>query len=364
MVDRHPKDKRRIHAKRLPASEKRAQELGLQIRTARIELAKELARIDGAAAFVFHGCASIGEYGVQIGLGPREAQTLCNAGVAMLSDLSTDWGVGHGPRTTTEQAVRDGLLTLVGASHLGRVVRTPGAIRDADDWLKGALTEKPAKLRRAVKQRLEEVKQQVPGVVRLDLHVTERTRDRFGRVCDIESNKAGKSLSESQVFTRVIDGHLARHDVQEKKPAMRRMGPTSQGSSRTVPAEVQRALFARAEGQCEVPGCEHRRFLQFCHLTPFAKRAGQELEDGFLGCSRHHSMFDAGMIRFTGWDASRRPCFATRDGRPLDGRSPPVPNERPDPPDAIHERMAPYRGVPAPVSGYPASQRPVARRLE
>ena len=66
MVARHPKDKRRITAQRLPASEKRAKALGLQVRRARIELAKELARIDQAAAFVFHGCASIGEYGVQI----------------------------------------------------------------------------------------------------------------------------------------------------------------------------------------------------------------------------------------------------------------------------------------------------------
>ena len=242
-------------------------------------------------------------------------------------------------------------------------MRTPGAIQDADDWLKGALTQKPGVLRRAVKKRIEEVKQEVPGVVRLDLYVTERTRDRFGRVCDIESNKAGKPLSESQVFTRVIDGHLAQHDIQEKKPAARRMGPTAEGASRTVPAEVERALFARAEGECEIPGCEHRRFLQFCHLTPFAVRPGQELEDGFLGCSRHHSMFDAGMIRFVGWDEARRPRFETREDRPLDGRSPPVPRKDPPPPDAVHERIARYRSAPSQFSRS-RTVRGVARRLE
>ena len=68
MVVQHPLDRRRIQALHLPDVERRAKERAMKIRALRIELAKDLAEIDEGAAFVYSGCASIGEYGLRIGL--------------------------------------------------------------------------------------------------------------------------------------------------------------------------------------------------------------------------------------------------------------------------------------------------------
>ena len=81
----HPADQRRIVAKRLPEQEQIARQGAAQLRETRLRLARALAEIDAAAAYVFDGCDSIVEYGVRLGLDVGEARLLANLGQALLA---------------------------------------------------------------------------------------------------------------------------------------------------------------------------------------------------------------------------------------------------------------------------------------
>ena len=324
MARQHPLDRREIKAERLPTVESRAREAAQQLRGIRIQLAKDLAAIDEVCAFVYSGCASIAEYGLRIGLDAAEARSLCNAGRAMQLGGAFDGssnpadGARDGPGPVEQLLVR-GDIPLAAAALLGRLAIVEGGVRVGDAWLEDAVRLPLRTLRRRVSARIEETKQAAPGVVELSFHVTERTRARFGRVCVLESRRADQSLTEGQVFTRMVDDHLARNDSMEKTARRRRMPSTSsREDSRGIPAEVRRAIHERAHGQCEVPGCQNGVFLDYCHIVPFRDQAGQEVEDLFLGCTMHHKQFDAGLIRFAGWDDARRPRFETADGEASD----------------------------------------------
>ena len=94
-------------------------------------------------------------------------------------------------------------------------------------------------------------------------------------------------------------------------------GPAGDGSSgeapakrtRTVPAPVERTLWIRSGGRCEVPGCGGRRFLQRCHLHGFARGGEQTETNLLLLCSRHHKLLDRGKLRFLDWNFEGRPAF-------------------------------------------------------
>jgi hypothetical protein len=79
--------------------------------------------------------------------------------------------------------------------------------------------------------------------------------------------------------------------------------------TRTVPAPVERALWIRSGGQCEVPDCGRRRFLQRCHLHGFAKGGEQTETNLLLLCTRHHKLLDKGKLRFLDWNCEGRPAF-------------------------------------------------------
>jgi hypothetical protein len=68
-------------------------------------------------------------------------------------------------------------------------------------------------------------------------------------------------------------------------------------ASRDVPAHVQRAVWARDEGQCAFVGgrglrCEARTFLEFHHLSPYIAGGEATVENIALRC-RAHNQYEA-----------------------------------------------------------------------
>ncbi len=67
-------------------------------------------------------------------------------------------------------------------------------------------------------------------------------------------------------------------------------------SSRYVPAEVRRAVLARAGGRCEFPRCGFDTWLDLAHLVPHRAGGSREADNLVLLCGVHHRALDAGTL--------------------------------------------------------------------
>jgi len=80
-------------------------------------------------------------------------------------------------------------------------------------------------------------------------------------------------------------------------------GAESGSGSRSIPADVRRAVTARDEGQCAFRGgtrrCGERGFLEFHHVVPYARGGPATVENIQLRC-RAHNAYEAG-LDFGGW---------------------------------------------------------------
>ncbi len=297
-------DKRSMTAQREPAAEQDARDArdGLaDLREVQLRLAKAFARIDASAHFVFSGCASLVEYAVQQGYSAFEARTLLGLGKTL--EAAPD----------AEARVRSGELTVEAGSAIGRILARPELVAgpagsdqegwSARDWLDAAGTDPFRKLKGRIKEQLEAHAQEDAGVESVTVVVTSKTKDAFQRACEVARQKARQSLSEGQVFHRVVDFYLDANDPLRAKEGTRRLGDTNDRpgdpqdpSTRYIPAEVKHAIWKRSGGTCEVPGCHHRHGLEFAHRVPHAKGSAREVCDLGLLCHRHHLLYDAGRI--------------------------------------------------------------------
>jgi hypothetical protein len=252
----------------------------------KLRLAQALVQLEEHRHYVFEGCASVVEFAARRGFSPREVRELVLLGRACRAD----------PRVADK--VRAGKILSEAASVVGRILGEPCFIKESDDWLLWAESDSVGELRRRVRRRIEEVTQE-EVVVPLHLEVTVRSREDFDRARTIASRKAGKSLSEGQTLGVVVDDYLGRHDPMRQKPGKRRLPSTSEiKGSRTIPADVQRAIRKRAKDRCEIEGCVNDLFLEFAHVSlPHSAGGGREVGDLALLCHRHHTLLDAGEFR-------------------------------------------------------------------
>ncbi len=284
-------DKRSIDANRIPGVDDRVAGDVAALRELQLRLARDLAKIDENAHFVFSGCASVVEYGVKLGLSAAEVRTLSNLGKTLAV------------APEAEPRIRSGKISVEAAAVIGRVFARPEIIRPGDDWLLAAASNPIRMLRRKVKKRFEQHAQGEIGIEQISVHITSKAREDFERARDVASQKAGTFLTDGQTFTRVVNFYLDENDPLRKKGGTRRVGDTSAvPRSRYVPAQVQRAIYVRANGTCEVPTCDHRLGLELAHRTPHRSGSGREIDDLGLLCRRHHVLYDAGRI---GWPLSR-----------------------------------------------------------
>jgi hypothetical protein len=92
-----------------------------------------------------------------------------------------------------------------------------------------------------------------------------------------------------------------------------RPGRATAANSRSIPAEVKRAVWKRDGGQCAFIGKKHCRctetgFLEFHHLVPFARGGAATVANIQLRC-RSHNQFEA-LLEFGPWDGPVRESSA------------------------------------------------------
>jgi hypothetical protein len=137
---------------------------------------------------------------------------------------------------------------------------------------------------------------------RYGVHFTigDDTREKLRRVQDLMRREIPKGDLEA-IFDRAIDLLLAQaekkafHATSKPRPA-RGVKP----GSRTIPAHVERAVWARDEGRCAFIGrtgirCSERTFLDFHHVLPHGTGGPATIENIALRC-RAHNAYEAELV--------------------------------------------------------------------
>jgi hypothetical protein len=298
-------------------------------------LARSFAQLESTAHFVGDGCTSIVEWAARRGFDPSQVAVLTKVGRVLLQF------------PLFEGEIRSGLATFERVAIASPVLLRPGKAEEVSDWIEPIRGLHPARLRARVKRALAEDALGKTGLTEVSVVVKDEVRERFDRCRELGSRLQGKSLTQGETFGCVVDFFLEAHDPQCVTPGTRRVPSTAQRLfDRYVPAEVEREIRQIAGDRCEVPFCVHHTFLALCHRTPHADGSPREVADLFLGCTAHHTLYDAGRLRMTGRDASGRAVFVDEHGREI---GPPRPAGEDGPAPGARDRARP--------GGDPASPR-------
>ena len=282
-------DKRSLTATPDQGAEDRLTKCAKALRALQIEAAKDLARVESGGHYRLQGCASLVEFGVRVGFGACETRQLANLGKSLAAE------------PTLEAMVRRGEVALTAAAVIGRIYGSPALLRPDDAWLTYARDESVGALRKRVRRRLEEHALGRTRATEVSVFVPEQTHVDFRRARTVASRKAGKTLTDGQTLTAVVDFYLQKNDPLLQGAGTRRVGPTRDDpTSRYVPADVKRAVRQRSGDCCEIPGCNNAIHLEFAHCEPHRHGSGREAEDLAHLCSAHHLLYDAGIIDLTG----------------------------------------------------------------
>ncbi len=294
-------DRRGIHYEPQPEAERCVEVLSPLVQEMALGLAKALAKVDATAAFFRKSCGSIGQYAAAHGLPASWGFQLRFVGVAL------------GCFAWLEGRIRDGSFSFEQAVELGRLGMVEGALHEGDDW-EAYRFKSLLELRRDVRTRLEETIRKKTGLQRFTVDLTPEGFEEFLRAHTLASRKAKRVLTRGEVIERVVREYVERWDMDRTEPGKRRMGCTCCPKCRTVPMETKRACRSFYGDQCWVPGCTNHIFLESMHVTPNCEGGSQEIENTGLGCSRHHTMFDAGEMWIIGVTSQGLPIFETKDG--------------------------------------------------
>jgi hypothetical protein len=244
--------------------------------------------------------ASTSFFGHQHGLGPSEIHRLIALGFLLEE------------HPEVEAPFLETRLSLENASLLHDLYSVKSAVREGEDWLALAIATPTADFRKKVEKRLVEVAEGGP-VDHVGFWVSRETRRRFDRAREIASRKAGRMLTRSETFGRLVDDYLQRHDplYLQSRPGRRTKHPRA---GDYVPESVKRDVRRRFGDRCAVTGCQNTTFLEIAHLTPRALGGSNKAEDLIELCRPHHEPFDAKRMFLVGRDAER-PWFVDRTGR-------------------------------------------------
>ncbi len=87
-----------------------------------------------------------------------------------------------------------------------------------------------------------------------------------------------------------------------------------EGRARRFPTDTQRRELMRRDRRCRFPGCEHVRFLNAHHVTPWKPGGHTDLDNLVILCAHHHHL-----VHSTGWsmsgNANEELHFVSPDGR-------------------------------------------------
>jgi hypothetical protein len=282
-----------------------------QMRRAALEGAKALREIQACEHFAAVGYGSIAEFGE--GNGVSAADTMRQLALARLLQARPEF----------EERILAGVLFLHAASLLGELPQ--GELRDhGDAWLALAVAEPAKQLRRKVEKFLEDERIGEATSVALTSFVSPRGRDDFARAKTLASKKAERRLTRGEAFEAISSHYLDSFDPLREKEGTRRLPDTEGIPGRSVPASVRPAVIGRRWGRCQVPFCPYEGFLELAHVVPHSHGGCRERRCLLWLCTRHHAMFDRGLLLLRG--SAESPTFLTPSGRDLSLRVPSSPS--------------------------------------
>lgn len=291
-----------------------------------VELGKTLARLQERDAYALEGCASLQEFGRRCNLTGERTLTLFRAAAGMRID----------PRI--EPAVLAGAITVDAAGVIGRVLFRVGDLDPDHDWFEMAKGLAIRKLAAAASRRMAELEQRRISLCTLTLHVPEETVDKFQRTRVLLSRKAGEVLTREDAFDAALDyvleGLAPEHDA--RGTGTPRVDVENEAvPGRSVPSWVTRIHRELFGDQCCMPGCDHEVFVQKSHREPYATGGRRGPHDILPLCTKHHTLYDAGLLRVVDVTPEGRPVFETVGGQVLHPDRPVGERERPPPPDEV-----------------------------
>lgn len=302
-----------------------------------LRYAKAFDEIDRSRHYRTVDCATLAEYGEQLGYEAPQVRRWRDIGFMLRVEQRT------------ERFVREGRVNLEKVVILKGIYAHPECMREGDDWLKEAQNTRARALKRRIRRRIEETRQK-KQVAHRDICAPLDTWDKFDRMRDLLSTHAKQRLTEGETLDRLADEGLDRHDPLrkaerakargEKKrrrgkktaksesapPARARAASTKKNrrARTTAPRALKHEVYRRADGGCEYPGCRCRNGLELAHVHPAEAGGPWHVRNTVLLCHAHHTMFDAGRLVFLGWSKDGRPLFERRVLRPQKGaRGPP-----------------------------------------
>jgi 5-methylcytosine-specific restriction endonuclease McrA len=146
-----------------------------------------------------------------------------------------------------------------------------------------------------------------PERYRVQFTVGKDTREKLRRVQDLMRRQVPDG-DPGVIFDRALDLLLAQAEKRAFSSTTRPRFPrVMEPRSRTIPAAVERAVWAREAGQCAFVGrtgrrCSEKTFLEFHHVDPHAHEGEPTVENIALRC-RAHNVYESELV-FGRFDAS------------------------------------------------------------
>ena len=370
-----PQDIRRVDAEHLPSADAEISAAATAYLELHLTTAKQIDQVARARHYALSGCSSARMWAQRRGIAGRQAQMLSHLGVALRTcpEVEDDLRAGH---YCVDAAAALGRLFAEGPDALAGIDWRQRASEVSLTRLLADVRARIEKFRQGVRRTVpvtlhvtvgtldsfrrcqdlisEKRKQFVSRGKTLSALVDAyRTahdpyweadrdacfgRDEAVRVAPPRAEVVVPQTGSIASYGDRVDGHATQDVVREGSTGMSEqqvpeeevaLGPVSKRSvlppaegrprSRHVPVAVDKLLWERAGGACEVPGCGFTGFLQRAHIRAYARGGGQVLDNLLLLCPRHHTLFDNGYLLFIGFGKDDRPVFTDPEGEPLQG---------------------------------------------
>ena len=250
-------------------------------------------------------------------------------------------------------------IPLDAAATLGQIAGCCEAVREAEPWFELAKTMDWRKFRRFFEKRRAEIQAGEP-VCDYNAKVTHAAKAMLDQCQTLLARKAHGNVLRGEMLEALANDWLDKNDPTRTEEGTRRLPDTSTiPGSRTVPAEVDRAIRRRNDDWCPVPGCLRHVYMDSCHLVPHRDGGSREARNLLRMCDDHNCLQEEGYLVVEG--TADAPIFKDRFGRLVEvyGVCYPAPPGVPDPLHKPKEASAPDEATgKAPPAPPPAETSP------
>lgn len=251
--------------------------------------------------------------------------------------------------------LRTRTIPLDAAATLGQIAGCPEAVRAAEPWFDLAKTMDWRNFRRFFEKRRAEIQAGQP-VCDYNAKVTYSGKAKLDQCQTLMARKAHGNVLRGEMLEALANDWLDRNDPTWTEEGTRRLPDTSTiPGSRTVPAEVDRAIRRRNDDCCPVPFCTRRIYMDSCHIIPHRDGGSREARNLVRMCDDHNWLQEDGYLIVEG--TADAPVFKDRFGRLMEEYGPWSPPP-PGVPDPLKAGKPPETCVPRDAAGEPPAVPP------